>query len=462
MSFRLRLLLGTVAVVGASLVLAGALTGLLVANVQYDQAYQQLAILTVTTRNAYTQSQPRPTTAAAVVDRLNTVKPVGADRMLVLGPRGEVVYDSDPTATAVGQGVSLGHLRRVSEFNLVEGQISVAGSSYLAEGVPLPLAPIAGRELVLLRSTSAVNAIIAQRLLPRLLLAGSVALLLAVIVVLLLSRGFTRPLSELAAAAEGIAAGDYSRRVAATGADEVGVVGRSFNRMAEAVERSRAQQRDFLANVSHELKTPLTSLIGFSEALRDGTLEKAEERHKAATIIHQEAHRVLRMSQELLDLARMETGQISFHPSAVDLRALLDQELEVVRPRADGRGLKLDLSAAEALRPVRADRERLGQIISNLLDNAVKYAPDQSPVRVLASDGGQDAEVIVENRVGEHPPDPARMFERFYRADPSRSSAVAGVGLGLAISREMAEAMGGRLSAELVDSTLRMRLTLPL
>lgn len=462
MSFRLRLLLGTVAVVGTSLVLAGALTGLLVANVQYDQAYQQLAILTVTTRNSYTQSQPRPTTAAAVVDRLNTVKPVGADRMLVLGPRGDVVYDSDPTATAVGQGVSLGRLRRVSEFNLVEGQISVAGSSYLAEGVPLPLPPIAGRELVLLRSTTAVNAIIAQRLLPRLLLAGSVALLLAVIVVLLLSRGFTRPLSELAAAAEGIAAGDYSRRVAATGADEVGVVGRSFNRMAEAVERSRAQQRDFLANVSHELKTPLTSLIGFSEALRDGTLKKAEEQRRAATIIHQEAHRVLRMSQELLDLARMETGQISFHPSAVDLRALLDQELEVVRPRADGRGLNLDLSAAEALRPVRADRERLGQIISNLLDNAVKYAPDQSRVRVLASDGGQAAEVIVENRVGEHPPDPARMFERFYRADPSRSSAIAGVGLGLAISREMAEAMGGRLSAELVDSTLRMRLTLPL
>lgn len=462
MSFRLRLLLGTVAVVGASLVLASALTGLLVANVQYDQAYQQLAVLTYQTRIALGQA-PRPTTMTSLEDRLAAVKPVGADRMLILGPGGQVVYDSDPSASAVGGTLHLGRARRVAEANLVEGQVVVAGDSYLADGIAIPAAnPISGRQLVLLRSTAAVNAIIAQRLLPRLLLAGGVALVLAVIVVLLLSQGFTRPLSELAAAAEGIAAGDYSRRVAAIGGDEVGVVGRSFNRMAEAVERSRAQQRDFLANVSHELKTPLTSLIGFSQALRDGTMETAAEQHRAATIIHHEAHRVLRMSQELLDLARMETGQISFHPSAVDLRAVLDQELEVVRQRADSRSLNLEVSAPEALPPVKADRERLAQILGNLLDNAVKYAPDQSLVRVLAGDGDQGAEVIVENRVGDLRPDPARMFERFYRADPARSSAVAGVGLGLAISREMAEAMGGRLSAELVDSTLRMRLRLPL
>src|SRR6202011_5149842 len=103
-------------------------------------------------------------------------------------------------------------------------------------------------------------------------------------------------------------------RVALSGKDEMGVVGQAFNRMAEAVERTRTQQRDFLANVSHELKTPLTSLIGFSQALIDGSLEKPAERKRAAEIIHEEAERVLRMAQELLDLARGESGQLPLHP----------------------------------------------------------------------------------------------------------------------------------------------------
>src|SRR5207302_3577242 len=125
--------------------------------------------------------------------------------------------------------------------------------------------------------------------------------LLAIVVTFLLGRAFTRPLNELRRAAEDVAGGNYARRVRATERDEMGVVGQAFNRMAEAVERTRTQQRDFLANVSHELKTPLTSLIGFSEALMDGSLNSPTEKERAVTILHEEAQRVLRMSQELLD-----------------------------------------------------------------------------------------------------------------------------------------------------------------
>jgi signal transduction histidine kinase len=339
----------------------------------------------------------------------------------------------------------------------------IGGRTYLGAGAPLAVRanPLGADRVVLLRSTASINGLAVERLLPLFLEAGLLALAIALALALVLSRAVARPLSELAAAAESVAAGNYARRVSITGRDEVGVVGSSFNRMAEAVERARKQQRDFLANVSHELKTPLTSLIGFSQALGDGSLRTAAERARAAQIINEEAERVLRLSQELLDLARVEAGQLPLHPAQVDLRALLEQELEIIRPRASGRGLEVGLSAPQGMPPLRADPDRLRQVVANLLDNAVKYADPGGPVEVTVANGAGAVEVSVANRVGKHPPDPEEMFERFYRADASRSSAAGGVGLGLAISRELATAMGGRLWAEVADSHLRLRLSLP-
>lgn len=278
----------------------------------------------------------------------------------------------------------------------------------------------------------------------------------------MISRSLTKPLSQLAGAAEDIAGGNYSRRVGIRGPDEIGHLGLAFDRMAAAVEGARRAQRDFLANVSHELKTPLTSLIGFSQALTDGSLKTDEERTRAATIVHEESERVLRMSQELLDLARVEAGTVSFHITAVDLGAQLGQELDIVRPRADAGELSIESTVPVDLPPVAADPERLHQVLDNLLDNAVKYAPRGSSVRISASASNGTVETVVANATGAHRPDPERMFERFYRADASRSAAAGGVGLGLAISRELVVAMKGSLRAEVDSSgTLSVRLLLP-
>jgi signal transduction histidine kinase len=283
------------------------------------------------------------------------------------------------------------------------------------------------------------------------------------VVTLLLARALTRPLKELKAASEDIAAGNYARRVQETAPGEVGVVGQSFNRMAEAVERSRSLQRDFLANVSHELKTPLTSLIGFSQALMDGSLQTEAEKRRAAAILHEESERVLRMSQELLDLARVESGQLQLEPQPMDLGALLGQEVEIVRQRAADRGLVIQLAVPTWIPPVLADPERVHQILENLLDNAVKYAPEKTEVWISAEElSGNRVRTVVRNRVGVHPPDPERMFDRFYRADPSRASGAGGVGLGLAISRELATALDGALTAEMnAAGQLSMKLELP-
>ena len=338
------------------------------------------------------------------------------------------------------------------------------GHSYFvaAQQIPPGQDPLHASYVVLAQPQTFAASAAAGELASRLLEAGGAALVVAMLLVLLISQSLTRPLTQLASAAEDIAAGNYSRRVSIKGQDEIGMLGSAFNRMGEAVERARKVQRDFLANVSHELKTPLTSLIGFSQALVDGSLLNENERTRAATIVHEESERVLRMAQELLDLARVEAGSISLHITAVDLGGQLQQELEIVRPRARARELSLNLNVPDDIPPVAADQERLHQILDNLLDNAVKYAPVGSTINAAARLSGGSVETVVSNPAGVHRPDPDRMFDRFYRADPSRSAAAGGVGLGLSISRELAAAMKGRLWADFDDSgSLRMHLMLP-
>jgi signal transduction histidine kinase len=464
--------------VAVSLVLSGTLTWALVSRLTVTDANDQLVPyvqilrpqvnqLGCALRNAARRCLQRTQDEGeflAQVDAQVKALNLGDARVLLLGtgPPPLVVYDS-ASSLLPGTPIAFDRLRRVRGTTgatlVVEGQIDLGGSPYIAAATPVST-PFA-RWLVLARPESDVARQATGQLLRPILLAGLAALLVAIVAGLAVSRAFGRPLQELRKAAEDIAAGNYGRRVASTGNDEVGVVAQAFNRMAEAVERARTQQQAFLANVSHELKTPLTSLIGFSQALMDGSLRTEEERSRAVAILHEEARRVLRMAQELLDLARMEAGQLTFDLQPVDLRALLDQELELIRPRALRRGLSLQLRLPTALPPVRADPDRLHQILENLLDNAVKYAPAGSEVEIVVTLEGGRVVTTVTNPVGAPAPDPARIFDRFYRAAPGRSAS-SGAGLGLAICKELATAQEGSLSAELVPpGSLALRLELP-
>jgi signal transduction histidine kinase len=462
-----------VAIVAVSLTLSGALTGILVQHLELAGAQDELAKNALLVRPPIQKLEaPAPSCAGQAAGRRcpaalteteftasvpATVRSLdlAGDRLILLGRQPVVggrrqqplvVYDSDGTLEP-GTPLPLGAETRVAGQLVRKGTATLDGRDYLVTAAPLQ--GVYTSFVVLARPRDVVANQASQQLAPRVLLSAGAGLLLAVVVALLLSRMFTRPLDELRKAAEDIAGGNYSRRVQTAGRDEIGAVARAFNRMAQAVERTRSQQQAFLANVSHELKTPLTSLIGFSQALMDGSLRTDEEKLRAATILHEEAERVLRMSQELLDLARVEAGQLTLNLYPVDLGVQLLQEIEIVRPRAQARRLALQLAVPPALPPVRADPDRLHQILENLLDNAVKYAPEGSTVWISTQpNGGGRITTAVRNRVGARAPDPERMFERFYRGDPSRSSA-GGVGLGLAISRELALAQDGSLTAEL-------------
>ena len=477
LSLRLRVLAAAAGVVAVSLLLSGTLTWVLVRNLEFQGAQGQLdfaiQVDRVLVRHEECLNLPIvPTNEGPIAcrvddgldfqDRLATLATtLSEDRLLLLDRQRRVVWDSGGPDTT-GQIIGVQSARRVA--NVAEAQPVLSGQPYLAAAVALAPArdPLGAAFLLVARPRASVTAAAAGQLAPLLVATGVAALLVAMLLVVLVGRSLTRPLTQLAAAAEDVAAGNYSRRVGIRGDDEIGMLGVAFDRMAEAVERARKVQRDFLANLSHELKTPLTSLIGFSQALVDGSLKSDIDRARAAVIVHEESQRVLRMAQELLDLARVEAGSISLQITAVDLGGQLQQELEIVRQRAAARELAVSLDVPSDIPPVAADPERLHQILDNLLDNVAKYAPSGSPVAVVVRVAGEVVETVVSNPAGVHRPDPERMFDRFYRADPSRSAAAGGVGLGLAISRELATAMKGRLWADFdITGNLRMHLALP-
>ncbi len=477
LTLRLRLLAAAAGIVAVSLLLAGALTWVLIRDLEFQSAQDQLdrqviatkvrvmhdeCLITPRTLTNVNCSGGRYASMSEFTGRLDAyAAQLGTGRLMLLDSSRSVVYDSgSPGAT--GMTISITESRRVASVG--EARATLDGQAFLVAAAPLTPArdPLRASFVALAVPQNLVTTAAAGDLATRLLEAGGAALIAAMLLILLVNRTLTRPLSQFAAAAEDIAAGNYSRRVDIKGQDEIGMLGSAFNRMAEAVERARKIQRDFLANVSHELKTPLTSLIGFSQALVDGSLVTEAERNRAALIVHEESERVLRMAQELLDLARVEAGSISMHIAAVDLGGQLDQEVEMIRPRASARKLGLMVNVPDDIPPVAADPERLHQIINNLMDNAVKYAPEGANVVAAAQLSGTAVETVVSNPTGRHRPDPDRMFDRFYRADPSRSSAAGGVGLGLSISRELANAMNGRLWADFDQAgNIRLHLTLP-
>jgi signal transduction histidine kinase len=262
-----------------------------------------------------------------------------------------------------------------------------------------------------------------------------------------------------------MAEGDYDQQLPLSGPAEVQELAASFNRMARQVKSGRQAQRDFVANVSHDLKTPLTSIQGFSQAILDGTAADPEAARRAAGIIHDEAGRMRRMADDLLLLARMDAGELQLDRQAVDLVPLLASCVTRLEPRAQDGGIALNLDTPPSgLPPITGDGDRLVQLFTNLLDNALKHTPAGGRVTVTASASGDQVVVAVADTGPGIPADElARVFERFYQVDKSRARTQApGVGLGLAICKELAEAHGGRIAAEsVVGVGTKFSVTLP-
>jgi len=398
---------------------------------------------------------------------LRQVDPTPNVRILLLDSQGRVLLDSRDKWE--GRNLLAGARFDRGPDGGLRGSFSDAeGQMWLFVALPWPAPPAS--EMLAFAAPQPRGAALAwalENLLSPLLWAGLVALVLSVLLALLISRSVAAPLRRVAGAAEAIARGKTGTRAPVSGPAEVQSLARSFNTMAAQVEAAQQSQRDFVANVSHELKTPLTSIQGFSQALLDGTASTPQATARAARVIHEEAAAMHRLVDELLILARFDAGQIVMARHPVELAPLLGRCVEKLALQAQRVSVELKLDAPEHLF-VTGDADRLAQVFTNLLDNSVAHTPAGGRVIAAAHrvDEGRAVEVTVTD-TGEGIPAEAlpRIFERFYQVDKARKRS-RGAGLGLAITKEIVEAHGGTITAESVVGlgskfTVRLPVAMP-
>jgi len=316
-----------------------------------------------------------------------------------------------------------------------------ADGSVTINGVQLYYAAriVSGHPFVLLRPKSATHA----RWTPyaySLLLAALVGGGLAALVAFVLARRIARPVFRVAAASRSLARGEHPEPVPVEGATELATLATAFNDLASQLAKAREAERSFLLSVSHELKTPLTAIRGYAEAVQDGAIEPRE----AAATVAAEAARLERLVHDLLDLARMNRTDFSVHPTEIDLAEVAEDAVRRYQPQADGFGVTLSV-VSEGSAPAIADADRVLQVVSNLVENALRLTPPGGEVRVVTGAG----ELRVEDTgPGLGDADRDRAFERFYLHERYGRERPVGTGLGLAIVKELTEAMGGTVSVE--------------
>ena len=287
-------------------------------------------------------------------------------------------------------------------------------------------------------------AVIGSALAPPLIQAGLAGIVIAVVLAVLISRTIAKPLQRLARAATDMAEGDYTVHVPVSGPAEVRSLAESFNQMTSEVMAANAAQRDFLGNVSHDLKTPLTSIQGYAQAIIDGA---AVDTKAAAQTIYEEASRLNRMVVELTDLERLQAGKLSMKVEPIDMGRLTEAVVQSLVVVAEQKDVRLESSIAPAPR-VSGDGDRLAQVLMNLISNALKFTPGGGAVNVgVERAAGGVAVTIQDSGIGIAREELPRIFERFYQVDKARGPQ-RGTGLGLAIAKEIVEAHGGRITVE--------------
>ncbi|MEJ5200714.1 MAG: ATP-binding protein [Anaerolineales bacterium] len=270
---------------------------------------------------------------------------------------------------------------------------------------------------------------------------------------LLISRRLTAPLHALRQVSQRIAAGRYSERVKLPSnlskpenLDELGLLAVNFNQMAEQLEQTEAMRRQLIGDVAHELRTPLTAIKGSMEGLIDGVLPAEPETFQQ---IYREADRLQRLVLDLEELSRVEGGAYSLKRKLVSMEALINSVVQRLKWQFEEKGVRLTVNAAENLPLAKADEDRIGQVLINLLGNALQYTPEGGEVRIAVTKQYKEIQVMVQDTgIGIPPEHLDKIFTRFYRVDKSRSRAHGGSGIGLTIAKHWVEAHGGRIWAQ--------------
>jgi len=286
-----------------------------------------------------------------------------------------------------------------------------------------------------------------QSTLAALAIAASAAVLTALAVSWFVSSRVTRTIATLAAASGNLAHGAYDTRVPVASEDEVGALARSFNEMAATLEQTEQRRRELLSDVAHELRTPLATIDGYVEAINDGVMQPDDRIWDA---IRTEVARLVRLADDLGKVSRAEERQLDLRTQPIQARAIVDAALAAAAPAFEAKQVELDANVSDRLPPLNVDPDRVGEVLANLLENALRHTPSGGQVTVSAAAAGPDRVELAVTDSGEGIPSDQlqRIFERFYRVDRARDRASGGSGIGLAIVKAIVEAHGGTIGAE--------------
>jgi signal transduction histidine kinase len=368
-------------------------------------------------------------------------------RLLLYSDRYVLIMDSQAGETAALSRLTPRKLNQPRGVVLADDRRMWLYITRQQPGSPIVVLAAPRRGGLSLLTSSQFREIFRDDLLPPFIQAGLLALLLALLLAVWMSRWISAPLQRISAASLDLAQGKHTP-IPLDGPSEVQNLAAAFNQMSAQVQASQQSQRDFVANISHELNTPLTSIQGYAQAILDGAAADPDGITQAAEVIFQESQRMHRMVVELLDLARMDARSLEIQKDSVDLEYLLRRVVDKLSPQAQNARVSLVLESG-ALPEIQGDADRLEQVFTNVIDNALKVSPEGEEVMIRAQRHDRAVEVSIRDRGPGIPvQDLERIFDRFYQVDKSRQMGQAhGAGLGLTIAREIIHAHGGTIKA---------------
>jgi signal transduction histidine kinase len=402
----------------------------------YRQASARLTIVAALLRKNEAEWTNLSTTDLQT--RIEQVDGVYATRIVIYSAKRQLINDSQ---SALQPALQLPRFPRLRPYSILRDQNGnywlfmlrhLSDGRWLLLAVPRPAVPLL--------------TILSDELVLPVLGSGIIALIISLLVAFWLARWIGDPLQRVVVASRRMPSAEVNS-ITPGGPHEVKELTRAFNEMNMRVQTSQKSQREFVANVSHELKTPLTSVQGFAQAMLDGTASTPEVQKQAAQVIYNESGRMHRMVLDLLDLARLDAGTLDLQRAPVDLTALLNSIAEKFVPQA--RTGKLDIRVETASLPVFiGDGDRLAQVFTNLVDNALKFTPAGGSITLRAAQASSGIQVeVTDTGTGISPEALPHIYDRFYQADPSRPGGRKhGSGLGLAIVKEIVGAHGGKIS----------------
>ncbi|MGE5589269.1 MAG: sensor histidine kinase [Bacillota bacterium] len=381
---------------------------------------------------------------------------------LLLSTDGVVLYANRTQAARVGQRLPVPLVQKALQTRQIQsGTLRDFAEPSVAVAVPVVRSAPAGEQGALLGALVMVKPVTlaqqaARRVLRPMLLVGLLAGIVVFLAAAQVARSVARPLRRMETAAARIAQGDYAQRLVPEGPQEVQDLAAQFNHMAARVEESVAEirrqenlRREFVAAVSHELRTPITSIQGFVAALSDDVSGSPEARRRHLSIVAEESHRLARLVDDLLEFAKLEAGQLTVRPEPFDLAALIRSCIASVEPTARQSGVHVAATGVSEPLRLSGDRDRVAQVVLNLLYNALRFTPEDGRVDVTLNRSGDVAQIAVaDTGPGISPDELPLIFQRFYKGRQQGRRPLGGTGLGLAIARGLVEAHGGRIWVE--------------